>query len=355
MKERDERRKAVNEKDTDKRKPDKEDLKERAFKRKLQEMNLLDDFLFGTVVTYPEIGERFVKSLLKTVFGREFRHLSVTAQKVFYGADSDLHGARLDVYMEPEIEDTSEGRATVYDMEPDRKGDKADIKALPRRMRFYHAKIAARSLDAGTDYDKLKNVVIIMIMPFDPFGLKRMVYTIENRCVEVPEMPYEDGASTLFLYTRGTEGKPDRTLRELLHYMENSIYENAVNEELREIHRMVETVKRDPEVSAKYMLRHLRYMEELNKIKAEGKAEGIAEGIAEGKAEGRAEGEAEGKMKERISLVSKKLKKGKTLEQIAEDLEEEISAVEPIYNAAKKFAPEYDPEAVYRQIIADDR
>ncbi|MDE6531263.1 MAG: hypothetical protein K2K96_10930 [Lachnospiraceae bacterium] len=30
--------------------------------------------------------------------------------------------------------------------------------------------------------------------------------------------------------------------------METTTYENAVNEELRKIHRMVETVKRDPEV-----------------------------------------------------------------------------------------------------------
>lgn len=63
--------------------------------KKLADMDLLDDFLFGSVVAYPEIGERFVRSLLKTIFGREFKHLSVTAQKVLYGADRDLHGARL--------------------------------------------------------------------------------------------------------------------------------------------------------------------------------------------------------------------------------------------------------------------
>lgn len=34
----------------------------------------------------------------------------------------------------------------------------------------------------------------------------------------------------------------------MLHYMEESTCENAVNEELREIHRMVEAVKKDPEV-----------------------------------------------------------------------------------------------------------
>ena len=61
-------------------------------------------------------------------------------------------------------------------------------------------------------------------------------------------MAYEDGASTLFLYTKGTEGVPNETIRQLLHYMEDTTYKNAVNEELREMHRMVETVKKDPEV-----------------------------------------------------------------------------------------------------------
>lgn len=216
--------------------------------RKLAEMNLLDDFLFGSVVTYPEIGERFVKSLLKTILGREVKHLSVTAQKIFYGADSDLHGARLDVCLEPEIEEGVEGNATVYDIEPDKKNSQADRKMLPRRMRFYHGKIAARSLNTGMDYDRLKNVVIIMIMPYDPFGLNRMMYTVKNRCVEEPGMEYEDGASTLFLYTKGTVGIPNESVRQLLHYMENTTCENAVNEDLREIHRMVETVKRDEKV-----------------------------------------------------------------------------------------------------------
>ncbi len=214
--------------------------------KKLEEMNLLDDFLFGSMVAYPEIGKRFVKILLRTIFGREFRQLSVTAQKVYYGADRDLHGARLDVYLEPE--ENSGERVTVYDIEPDLKDRNSDIRALPRRMRFYHGKIAARSLDSGTDYDKLKNVVIIMIVPYDPFGLNRMIYTVKNKCVEVPDMEYEDGASTLFLYTKGTEGIPNEAIKQLLRYMENTTYENAVNEDLREMHRMVETVKRDPEV-----------------------------------------------------------------------------------------------------------
>ena len=215
-------------------------------RKALADMDLLDDFLFGSMVTYPEIGERFVRILLKTIFGKEFKHLSVTAQKVFYGTDTNWHGARLDVYLEPD--EAGDGRAAVYDIEPDRNDKEAETKALPRRVRFYHGKIAARNLNSGADYGTLKNVVIIMIMPYDPFGLDRMVYTVKNKCVEVPEMAYEDGASTLFLYTKGTVGVPSEAVRQLLHYMEDTTYGNAVNEDLREIHRMVETVKRDPEV-----------------------------------------------------------------------------------------------------------
>ncbi len=276
----------------------------------------------GSVVTYPEFGEQFVRILLRTVFGKEFKHLSVTAQKVYYGTDVGLHGARLDVYMEAKEEEDPEERATVYDMEPDRKDSAADKKALPRRMRFYHGKIVARSLNAGIDYDELKDVVIIMILPFDPFGLDRMVYTVRNRCVEEPDMAYEDGAGTLFLYTKGTKEVPNEALRQLLCYMENSVSENAVNDDLREIHRIVEIVKKDPEMSIGYW----SFLEELNRCKKEGDQQRL------------------------ISQVCKKMKKEKLLEEIAEDLEEEVSVIEPIYNAAKEFAPEYDPKAVFERM-----
>lgn len=247
-----------------------------AAKKKLKEMNLLDDFLFGSVVTSPEVGEPFVRSLLKIIFGREFKHLSVTAQKVFYGADSDLHGARLDVCIEPTAEEAFEGAATIYDIEPDRSNGAADKKALPRRIRFYQGKITIGELSAGDDYDKLKNVIIVMIVPYDPFDLGRMVYTVRNGCVEEPEMEYEDGASTVFLYTKGTKGSPEEALRQLLHYMEDSTYENAVNDDLRRIHKMVETVRRDPETSIQY----LRLQEKLRRSEKEGRKEGLALGAS---------------------------------------------------------------------------
>ena len=223
-------------------------------RRKLEELNLLDDFLFGSVVSYPGIGEQFARILLRIIFHREFGKLTVISQKNYYGIDTDKHGARLDVYLEEqELPQGSSENVTVYDVEPEQKNSEKVVTSLPRRVRFYHARIDAGSLESGTDYHMLKNVVIIMITPYDPFGLNRMVYTIQNGCVEEPQMPYDDGAKTLFLYTKGTAGNPPEELRQLLLYFEDTREANASNKDLREIQSMVETVKRDKEVSVGYM------------------------------------------------------------------------------------------------------
>ena len=132
--------------------------------------------------------------------------------------------------------------------------------------------------------------------------------------------------------------------------MEDTTYENAVNENLREIHKMVETVKKDPEVTVRYMIRHLMYIEEINKAKAEAKSEGRAEGKEEGRAEGRVEGEVSGSLYRLTVQICRKMKMNQSLERIAEDLVEESSVIEPIYNAAREFAPEYEPALVFRRI-----
>ena len=48
------------------------------------------------------------------------------------------------------------GNSIVYDLEPDKNSGNKDIEALPRRVRFYHAKIDGYSLQSGKDYENLK-------------------------------------------------------------------------------------------------------------------------------------------------------------------------------------------------------
>ena len=63
---------------------------------------------------------------------------------------------------------------------------------------------------------------------------------------------------------------------------------------------------------------------------AEGREAGIAEGREAGIAEGKVAGIAEGKAAGRIELIQKKLKKGKTVAQIADELEEPEDVIEKL-------------------------
>ena len=64
----------------------------------------------------------------------------------------------------------------------------------------------------------------------------------------------------------------------------------------------------------------------------------------------RAEGRAEGKLLNLIQLVCRKLSKGKTSAQISEELEQDISVIEPIVTVASSYAPEYDAEKIYEAL-----
>lgn len=207
------------------------------------------------LLAYPEYGRRFCRKFLKILFGREFKNLNIVTQKSYGGRDTGLHGARLDVYIEEgdEVEIDSSNVSTIYDIEPDKNNKRKDIDFIAQRTRFYHAIIDSRSLKSGQSYDKLKKVFVIFICPYDPFGDDRMIYTIRNHCVENPELPYEDGARTIFLYTKGRKGRDNESLSQLLDYMENTTRENAVSEELEAIQEMVDVVKEDAEVTVAYM------------------------------------------------------------------------------------------------------
>ena len=147
------------------------------------------------------------------------------------------------------------GRSEITDFEEVVKLDTEYISEWNVGLSVYlkYAIIDSRSLKSGQSYDKLKRVFVIFICPYDPFGDDRMIYTIRNHCVENPELPYEDGARTIFLYTKGRKGRDNESLSQLLDYMENTTRENAVSEELEAIQEMVDVVKEDAEVTVAYM------------------------------------------------------------------------------------------------------
>lgn len=225
--------------------------------RRLEDLNLIDNFLFQQMLSQEgEDSETFARILLKTILGRHIRHVTIVPQKNILGIDTNKHGIRLDAYIQevPDEQDPNLADVklipSIYDIEPNKTFEK---ESLPKRVRYYHGLIDTQLLSTGASYSLLPNVVIIVILPYDPFDKNRMVYTIKNGCEEDPTVPYEDGARKIFLYTKGTEGNPSQALRDMLKYIEKSTADNVTNQDIASISVLVDKVKHKKEVSISYM------------------------------------------------------------------------------------------------------
>ena len=61
-------------------------------------------------------------------------------------------------------------------------------------------------------------------------------------------------------------------------------------------------------------------------------------------------GRDEGSTKRLIEQVCKKLEKGKSIETIADEVEETVESIKPICDIAEKHAPNYDVDAIYDEL-----
>ncbi len=240
-------------------------------KRKLEELNLMDDFLFFEAVS-GEKGEWFCRLLIRAICQRDVKDIQINPQNMIQGSDTMRHGIRMDLYVD-------ESGRCLYDFEPDKYTDK---KLLPKRNRYYRALLDGRLLEAGEEYDKLPDMWTIFILSRDPFGKNRMCYTIKNKIIEEPDTQYEDGAVSLFLYTKGAKGG-SKQLTQLLNYIVESKKENAVSEELKELHRYVTRIKRRKEVGVRYMKSWELEKMWRREAREEGREEGRKEGIGQGR------------------------------------------------------------------------
>ncbi|MBP3488525.1 MAG: hypothetical protein J6K53_09030 [Roseburia sp.] len=114
--------------------------------RPLEELNLIDDFLFQEILLQEGDGEEFCRILLSTILNRPIRKVRIMPQKNVLGIDTDRHGIRMDAY----IEDISGGEdlqgtqidaqimPDIYDVEPNNRYEK---QTLPKRTRYYHGLI----------------------------------------------------------------------------------------------------------------------------------------------------------------------------------------------------------------------
>ena len=249
-------------------------------KKPLEELDVIDDILMNAVATDPEVGEEFCRTILSVLLQKPIGRIRIVAQRTIPASTPSQRGIRMDVEVE-EYSDNCEEELdiSIYDIEPHNR----DNQFLPKRNRFYQAKIDGRYLKSGeVDFKKLPNLYVITITNYDPFGEGYMMYTVHNTCEEVPELVYDDGLRFVYFNSKGTKGG-NEAIYNLLKYIQSSKTDSISDDITRQLHQYVSRVKVQPETRLEYM----RFDELMAYAQSEGRAIGMEEGRVEGVLEAR--------------------------------------------------------------------
>lgn len=236
----------------------------------LQELNLIDSFLFGASTEKTQDAEFIAKLIIERATNQKVDKISVVSEKELTGIDIHHHGIRMDLYVEAF---ENQRLAKVYDIEP----NKYNLTELPMRSRYSQSLTDVKLLNSGEAYDTLPEYISIWILPYDPFMKNQMLYVVKNCVEEFPELVYNDGVKKLFLYVDGELGGTEK-LKSLLQYFSDSNTQNVTDSDLEHLHSIVENVKNNQKVGKHYMT--LQDMIDYEK------KESFEDGVAVGREEG---------------------------------------------------------------------
>ena len=240
-----------------------------------EKLDVMDNFLFNQLSTNPKTKEGFLRCLIRNLLGKETGRIIIRAENMIYPTLPDKRGVRLDVQID-EL-NQKDDITTIYDIEPHRDFERD----YPKKIRFSQAQIDKNNMSSGNnDFSCLPELFIVNITNYDPFGDDQMVYTFQKRCIEAPELVYNDGVTILYFNATGTKGGSEE-LKNFLEYLEKSEPEKAVTSATQELQGYVEQIKHDAEIGGNYMT----FGDLLDKITAEVAAEAAEKATAEAAAE----------------------------------------------------------------------
>lgn len=223
---------------------------------KWEELGIANDFLFGKVMTDPELCKGLLQRILPELDIVKIEYPEV--QKAIK-PDADAKSVRLGVY----VNDDSQ---SVYDIEM----QATDMGVLPKRSRYYQSMIDLQLIDKGQIYSRLNKSYVIFICLQDVFGRGRHIYTFENICKEDTSISLQDETTKIFLNAGGTLDDVSKELREFLNYVAGKKSEDDF---VRKVDEAVRSAKKNREWRHEYMTLFMRDQENLEKGRIEGRAE----------------------------------------------------------------------------------
>ena len=255
-------------------------------------IGITDDVMFCTVLSNSEDCREFLQRIL----GIEIEEIVVVGTQVSMKSNFHAKGVRLDVY-------AKDKKGNAYDIEM----QTTKMRELPLRSRYYHSEMDSYQIAAGEKYGNLKHSIVIFVCNFDLFAKNRSVYTFESICREDTKIHLQDKRKTIFININGSREGVPKELAHLLDYLKTKTPTDGFTERLEQ--RVLE-IRRDTEWRDDYMTLEMKMDEKYEQGLEEGLAKGIEQGIELGIGQGL-----------RVQ-IQKKLNKGKSISQIAEECEE---------------------------------
>ena len=259
-------------------------------------IGITDDVMFCTVLSNSEDCREFLQRIL----GIEIEEIVVVGTQVSMKSNFHAKGVRLDVY-------AKDKKGNAYDIEM----QTTKMRELPLRSRYYHSEMDSYQIAEGEKYGNLKHSIVIFVCNFDLFAKNRSVYTFESICREDTEIHLQDKRKTIFININGSREGVPKELAHLLDYLKTKTPTDGFTERLEQ--RVVE-IRRDTEWRDGYMTLEMKMDEKYE----QGLEEGLTKGIEQG-------------YDERLyDLIRKKLEKGKSISQIADECEESEDTIRKI-------------------------
>ena len=230
--------------------------------RKLRELTIKDDFMFGAVMSDPEN----CSELLEMILGISIDRIEVSKEKsmVYH---PEYKGVRLDVYARDE-------KNTCYNVEM----QASRRPVLGKRSRYYQSQMDMEMLQSGRDYEELPKSFVVFICDFDPFGKELYRYTFKMKCEEDVNVELEDARQIIFLSTQGKNREEvPKELVTFLEYVKADLEESQKdfhNSYVRRLQDSVQRVKANREMEERFMLLE----EKLKEERAEGEKIGQIQG-----------------------------------------------------------------------------
>ena len=218
--------------------------------KSFDELTFQDNFIFQKVM----LKKHICKAVLERLLDISIKDIIYIHEEKNLDVRWDTKSVRLDVFV-------NDDKGTVFNIE---------MQELVKRTRFYQSILDMYHIQKGQKYTTLNDSYIIFICTFPVFTSNRHKYTFKNVCIEDHGIALNDGATKLFLSTKGTQNDVSKPLQAFLDYIDG---QKATDELLRDIDDAVHEVKHCEAWKEEYSMLSMDHYKYWKEGVAEGKAE----------------------------------------------------------------------------------